>query len=531
MLMIGAMRWLKRGSALNAMNEILDAELELIEDIASFTKDPHAYSLYAFPWGEPGTSLERHPGPRKWQSDINKIIRDHLSNPETRFQPLQIAVASGHGIGKSAEIGMIIKWALDTCEDTRIVCTSNTDTQLKSKTVPEVTKWQNLAITSDWFIPTATAIYSSDSKYQKSWRTDFVPWSVANTEAFAGLHNEGKRIVIIFDEASGIDDKIWEVTEGALTDENTEIIWIAFGNPTRNLGRFRECFRKYKKYWHTVNIDSRDVPGTNKDFFNRLIDQYGEDSDIVKVRVKGEFPSMSARQLFNTDKLNAAYGRHLKDHQYDFAPKIIAVDPAWEGDDDLVIGMRQGLKFDILKKLPKNDNDIEIANLVARFEDEHEADAVFIDGGYGTGIVSAGRTMGRNWQLVWFNGKSPREDAVNMRSAMYANVADLLNEGLAIPKDEDLYDEMVMAETIPTLDGKIKMPPKDDVKEVLGRSPNCIDTLAITTAFPVVKKQPAGLAAAHRKQNDSYHAVNDRVKRSQTNNSENRRSVASRLKR
>lgn len=27
-------------------------EQQLVEDIASFTHDPHGYALYAFPWGE-----------------------------------------------------------------------------------------------------------------------------------------------------------------------------------------------------------------------------------------------------------------------------------------------------------------------------------------------------------------------------------------------------------------------------------------------------------------------------------------------
>lgn len=493
-------------------------EVEFIEAVASYTHDPLGYAYFAYPWGEekrpdgtpnPLAALE---GPREWQADILTEIGNHLSNPETRHQPCQIAVASGHGIGKSALIGMVTKWAMDTCEDTRIVTTSNTDTQLKSKTVPEVTKWQRNAITNDWFISTATAIYSSDSKHQKSWRTDFVPWSKDNSEAFAGLHNQGKRIVVIFDEASGIDDKIWEVTEGALTDEDTEIIWIAFGNPTRNTGRFRECFRKFRKYWITRNIDSRTVPGTNKDFFDRLVEQYGEDSDIVKIRVRGIFPSQSARQMFNTERVDEAYGKHLRPDQYSFAPKIIGVDPAWEGDDEMVIGLRQGLYFKILQKIPKNDNDIEVANLIARYEDDYEADAVFIDGGYGTGIVSAGRTMRRNWQLVWFNGKSPRPDCVNMRAAMYQNVAELLRDGLAIPEDQDLYDEMIAVETVPLLDGKIKLPPKDETKEIIGRSPNCIDCLAITTAYPVAAKRPAGTESLARQQTKDYNPINDRAK-------------------
>src|SRR3546814_19590131 len=113
------------------------------------------------------------------------VIRDHLSNPETRFHPCRIAVASGHGIGKSAAISMIIKWALDTCVDTRIVTTANTEGQLLTKTSPEIAKWARLSVTADWFKSTATALISTMKGHDKSWRADLVTWSVTNTDAFA----------------------------------------------------------------------------------------------------------------------------------------------------------------------------------------------------------------------------------------------------------------------------------------------------------------------------------------------------------
>ena len=166
-------------------------------------------------------------------------------------------------------------------------------------------------------------------------------WSEHNTEAFAGLHNKGKRIVLVFDEASAIADKVWEVAEGALTDEETEIIWVAFGNPTRNTGRFRECFRRYKHRWHHAQIDSRTVEGTNKAQIAKWAEDYGEESDFFKVRVRGMFPSMSARQFISETDVAAAYGRHVPESAYAFAPKIITVDPAWEGDDEFVIGLRR----------------------------------------------------------------------------------------------------------------------------------------------------------------------------------------------
>jgi hypothetical protein len=97
------------------------------------------------------------------------------------------------------------------------------------------------------------------------WRADAIPWS-ERTEAFQGLHNEGKRVILIFDEASAIDDKVWEVAEGAFTDKNTEKLWLAFGNPTRPSGRFMECIQgKYKHRWKHFQIDSRNVEGISKD--------------------------------------------------------------------------------------------------------------------------------------------------------------------------------------------------------------------------------------------------------------------------
>jgi hypothetical protein len=473
---------------------------EDIAEVLKYEHDPLGYVLSSFPWGQKGGALEKHPGPRGWQIEELEAIGAHLANPETRTKPYLSAVASGHGIGKSALIGMVCQWAMSTCPNTRVVVTANTENQLRTKTMPEVGKWFRRAFNAAWWKPAAMHVASADPEASSSWRLDATPWSENNTEAFAGLHNQGSRIVMVMDEGSAIADKVWEVAEGVLTDEDTEIIWLVFGNPTRNTGEFRECFRKNRKRWRHRQVDSRTVEGTNKASLAEQVEAYGEDSDFVKVRIRGMFPNMSAKQFISTQDVDAARGRHLRPEQYEFAPKILTCDPAWEGDDMLEIGLRQGLYFRILATIPKNDNDLQVAAILAKHQDEQGAQAVFIDAGYGTGIYSAGKSWGRNWQLVWFGGESTDPAYVNKRAQIWGMVKQWLKDGGAIdPKDDTLYQDLIGPETVGRSDGKIQLESKKDMKARGLPSPGRGDALALSFAYPV---NPAGIHKAPKRDYD-----------------------------
>lgn len=466
---------------------------ELIEALGALTHDPLAFVYFAYPWGEPGTPLENMEGPDEWQIQILKDIGEQLKKGKDLQTAIQEAVASGHGIGKSALISWLIHFAISTHENTRGVVTANTEGQLRTKTWPELSKWHNMFIAKDLFTYTATAIFCSDKDYEKTWRIDAIPWSKNSPESFAGLHNQGNRILVLFDEASAIDDVIWEVTEGALTDANTEIIWCAFGNPTRNSGRFRECFRKYRKFWNTYQIDSRTVKISNKAKIEEWLEAYGEDSDFFKVRVRGVFPSASDLQFISTEIADKAQKQSYKLGAFDHLPVIIGVDPAWTGSDSLEIVMRQGYYMKSLASIPKNDDDWRMAQLIAQFEDEYKADAVFIDMGYGTGIYSIGKQLGRKWRLIEFGGKSNDPVYLNMRAYMWGQMKEWLREGGSIPpNDQALYDDIVGPEAIIDKNGRIQLESKKDMKDRGLPSPNKGDALALTFAARVVKKSETG---------------------------------------
>lgn len=464
-----------------------EIELELISEVSACSNDPLRYVLFAFPWGQ--GELAKHSGPEQWQRDLLIDIRDGLKNID---EVIQLATASGHGIGKSALVSWLILWALSTYEDTRGVVTANTEVQLRTKTWPELSVWYNRCVNKHWFKLTATAIFSVVPGHEKTWRFDAIPWSVTRTESFAGLHNKGKRIVVIFDEASAIDDAIWEVTQGALTDEDTQIIWAVFGNPTRNTGMFRECWKKFRHRWKTRQVDSREVSITNKAKIQQWIDDYGIDSDYVKVRVRGIFPSAGDKQFISQALVDAARGRHLDARQFNFAPVIIGVDPQWSGDDEGVVYLRQGLMSKKLMSFRKVEDDFIIAGHVARLEDEHQADAVFIDLGYGTGIFSAGKQLGRKWRLVSFGAAAIDPGFLNKRIEMWNDMKNWLKEGGALEDDQVICDELIAPEAYVVQTGKntgkIFMESKEDLKDRGVSSPNRADALALTFAFPVLNK-------------------------------------------
>lgn len=467
----------------------LDLQAELLKEVGETIDDPLAYTQRFYPWGR--TPLEDSKGPRKWQSMILADMRDHFSNSSLRYVPYRVAVASGHGIGKSAFMGMVTKWAMDTCDDCKVLATAGTGTQLSTKTVPEISKWFRLAYTSHWFDVRATSIRSNDPKHELSWRTDFVTWSEHNTEAFQGLHNKGKRIVLLFDEASAIADPIWDVAEGALTDEQTEIIWPVFGNPTKNTGRFRECFGKFKHRWKTFQIDSRTVEGTNKAQIAKWIEDYGEDSDFVRVRVRGEFPRAGSSQFIGSDVVAAC--RKYKSEGHGLLPKVLSVDVARFGDDQTVVGWRQGRKAVILAKYRGMDT-VQVAERVIEWIGKEKPDAIVVDGdGLGAGTVDQLRFRGYTDRLFEFHGGAPANDGAmyfNRRAEVWGAMRDWLMAGAEIPDDPELESDLTSPEYGFSSKSQIQLERKEDMKSRGLSSPDCGDMLAMTFAVKVAAPPP-----------------------------------------
>ena len=418
--------------------------------LARTEKDPLLFVQAAFSWGQ--NELKEH-GILDWQKEVLVNIREGIINLS---EAVQIAVSSGHGIGKSALVSWLILWAISTKANTKGVITANTEHQLKSKTWAELAKWHRLSIVEDMFEVSKTAIFSTDARYEKTWRIDAIPWSEHRPEAFAGLHNQGGRILIIFDEASAIPDCIWEVAEG------------------------------FRHRWITKKIDSRTVPITDKRQLNKWVSDYGIDSDFVKIRVLGEFPSGASASLISRESINCAVERMLDESVYKSSPRIIGVDVARFGEDKTVIARRQGLKLYDLKKYSNLDT-MEVADAVIREISLFKPEAVFIDlGGVGAGVYDRLKWLNYNVIGVDFAGKPNRKDKyINKRAEMWGEMAEWLKSA-DIPNDTDLKEDLAGPQYYFRGDNaQILLEKKQDMKKRGLASPDCADALALTFAAKV----------------------------------------------
>lgn len=456
---------------------------ELQEACVRFADDPLGYTRFMYDWGK--GILQEWEGPDVWHQEVFGAIKEYLEGPET--VPLCIAIASGHGAAKTAFVGWLIKWFMSCRPHPQVVCTANTETQLNTKTWREVAKWHKLSADRDWFDWTATSYYLK--AHPETWKANAIPWSENNTEAFAGTHEEN--VLVVFDEASKISDKIFEVTDGIFTTKKN--IWVVCGNGTRNTGRFYDCFHKLKgRPWKTWTIDSRTCRAANREYLQKLVEQYGgEETDQARVRVRGLFPKTATRQLISTEAVEKCQKHEAEG--FERLPKVLGVDIARFGENSSVICIRQGRKVSEMEILPKQDL-MATAHHVAEVIKRERPIQTFIDGsGIGAGVVDRLRQL--NFQVVDVNGgnSSINPRFLNKRAEMWYEMKEFIEGLCELPNDTKLKDELTCVEYDFTDKGRIRLDRKSDIMEQYGFSPDRADALAMTFAYPVADFSEVGL--------------------------------------
>nr|WP_300663118.1 terminase B [uncultured Acetatifactor sp.] len=341
--------------------------------------------------------------PDDWQVKVAYDLRDYP----------RVSVKSGQGVGKTGEEAALLLWFLVCFPYPRIVATAPTKQQLHDVLWSEVDKWMNnsplLPMLLRW---TKTYVYMIG--YEKRWFA--VARTATKPENMQGFHEDN--MLFIVDEASGVADPIMEAITGTLAGANNKLLLM--GNPTKTSGTFYESHTVDHALYrcHTVNAETSGR--TNKENIEAMKRKYGENSNVVRVRVYGEFPEQEddvfipiafLEQSTRTEMSEVtarAFGRfrnsagNLQPVDVSGVERIeIGCDVARYGDDKTCIGYRVNEVVRFYKKYNGKDTTW-TASMIAklykelkqRFQFQGQIGIKVDDGGVGGGVVD----QLRNWK-------------------------------------------------------------------------------------------------------------------------------------
>lgn len=470
-------------------------------DVATFLRravelrdDPFRLVHYLFP------DLEL----AEWQSAYFAAWSAHIKSGSPL--PFRASIVSGHGTGKSTLAGLVLWCHMLACPEARVVVLSNTWSQSVEKTMVTAIGLRSYLPEPirELFEVTRTRISWKDEQFRHTWFASVTSWAADRLEGVQGLHSPFP--VILCDEASVLPAALFEIFSGALTSGRGHL--LAIGNPTSTAGYQYKIMTDPRtgEGWFKRHVASYDVPWNNRAFLDAEVKRWGgQDSDVSRVRVFGQYPRSGSLSLFPRDLLEAAVLREPVEAAERGVRPILACDPAYQGADLAVIALRTGASVRILETIPKCD-DLDLAERLDYLAKAHRCQAIVVDctgsGSEGPLAVLKARrnSLPPAIRLYPFNSAasaSPgRGEAhfINARVEVYHRLLDALRQGLALPADDDLVEELLATERDGSDGrGRMKLVAKKAIKEAIGRSPDKADAIALTFAVSIRQSETVGL--------------------------------------
>jgi hypothetical protein len=422
-----------------------------------------------------------HFKPDPWQRDFFEAF------PHNQ----RLALQACKGPGKTAAIAVVCWNFLATRPFPKIGATSITGDNLRDCLWAEMATWMRqspfLQANFTW---TGSKIF--ENRNPETWWMSFRTWSrQANDEqqegTLAGLH--APYCMAVLDESGGIPKAVMAAADGVLTAEKEGHV-VQAGNPLMLEGPLYLAATNERHLWwrKEITADPDDPLRATRVPVKWALDQiakYGRDNPWVLANVFGRFPKSSINSLIGLDDLEAAKGRHLHQHAYDWAPRILGGDVARFGDDQSVLYPRQGLAYFQPLVLRKMDS-IQVAGHWGQKANDWGADSIQIDGtgGYGAGVIDIMRDAGFTIAEVQFAGEPFDPKFYNKRAEIIYTFCEHVKSGASIPDDPLLIAEASTA-TYTYKKDRIMVEEKDQMKARLGRSPDNLDAAACTHAYPV----------------------------------------------
>lgn len=466
------------------------------------------------------------------QIEIIEAVRDHR----------RVAVRSGHKVSKSNSAAGIALWFYCSFRDARVIMTSATARQV------EQILWRELRMMrtrsgrctackhedpDGLRIPVPCAHSAMiDGEQGELARTglkardfrEIVGFTAKDAEAMAGI--SGRNMLYIIDEASGVDDAIFEAIEGNRAGGARIIM---FGNPTRNEGEFYEAFHGKASHYKCLTVSSEETPNViqgrvvvpglaTREFIDEKREEWGENSPLYLIRIKGQHALAEEGRIFNVHLIRAAEERWADTP--DAGRLFIGLDPAGESGsgDETVLSARRGMKqifVRVQRGLNTDQHLTFVIDVLSRLRLPRETPVVVLDreGSIGSALFGTLRNYAETTRTFDVVGVRASDKAVRrphvydrMRDELAANLEQWFRDGGAIIEDAKLAAELHSFEWKQAVNGRFKLTPKDQIRKKLGRSPDRYDALALSAWEPLSLREdiPASAAQQQVAARDAY---------------------------
>lgn len=474
--------WMDRvlSEALGRTGVLLAEQADARADAGRYARDPASWAREKL-------------GVHLWskQIQIAESVRDHR----------QTAVQSCHGIGKSFTAAQLVAWWLDIHPpgEARVVTTAPTGDQVKAILWSEINGAFSKAAARGR--PFLGRINETDWKLGKRLIAFGRKPSDYNPHAFQGIH--AKYVLVILDEACGVNKQFWTAARAIATGEHCRI--LAIGNPDDPGTEFARVCGSGR--WNTIRVSAFDTPNftgeevpddlramlVSRAYVEEMAQEYGEESPTYISKVGGEFPSDAEDGVVRLSKVRACCRPREAPWPPDqLGPVELGVDMG-AGGDETVIRERRGVMVGREWRFRERDPVKATARIVEAIN-QSQAAVVKVDSiGIGWGVVGSLREKQSQGlhraQVVGVNVSEASTNPArfkNLRSQLWWEVGRQLSEDLAWDMsglEEKDRERLVSQLTAPkyTTDsaGRTVVEPKEETKKRIGRSPDNADALLL----------------------------------------------------
>lgn len=407
--------------------------------------------------------------PQGWQSEALQAL----------YEKEKVSLRSGHGVGKTALAAWSILWQMCTYFPLRVPCTAPTSHQLSDVLWSELAMWFKRLDKSlqGYFALSSDMLVLSGAEKES--------FAVARTarreqpEALQGFHCENMLFVI--DEASGIDDSIFEVAEGALSTPGARVLMM--GNPTRVSGYFYDSHHRMRNSWHTMKVSCLDSGRVSPKYVADMKLKYGEDSNVYRVRVLGEFPTANDDAVIPLSWMEEAVSRNMEPS----GDEVWGLDVARFGDDRTALCKRRGNCVPEVVKTWRQKETMQVAGIIHEeyrlTRDKPRSINVDVIG-IGSGVYDRLVELGLPAVAVNVSeSPSSKDRFLRLRDELWYEAREWFeSRNCRIVDDQELIGELCSVKYQIASNGKIRVESKDEMKKRRLPSPDLADAFILTFA-------------------------------------------------